>query len=483
MLFNSLDFAIFLPIVFAFYWLIGSKNTKAQNVLILLASYVFYGWWDWRFLLLILFSTLTDFAVGQALGKTREAQKRKALLCVSIIVNLGLLGFFKYANFFIENFTSAFSFLGSAIQSNSLNIILPVGISFYTFQTLSYTIDIYRKKIEPSRDFIAFGAFVSFFPQLVAGPIERASHLLPQFRSSRKFEYGQVVSGLRQILWGLFKKVVIADNCAQYADMIFNGSEHYGGSTLLLGAIFFAFQIYGDFSGYSDIAIGTSRLFGFNLMKNFAFPYFSRDIAEFWRRWHISLSTWFRDYLYIPLGGSQVSQLKVVRNIFIVFLVSGFWHGANWTFVVWGGLNALFFLPLLLTKRNRKYTNVVAENRWLPSLRETLSMLSTFGFTCVAWVFFRAENLAHALNYLSEMFSRSLFSKPTVPDTKDFPLTLLLLLLFLAAEWAGRQNEFALEAVVSLKSNMVRKLVYVILLFCIGMFMQADESTFIYFQF
>lgn len=377
MLFNSIDFAVFLPVVFLLYWFVF-KRLFWQNILLLVASYVFYGWWDPRFLILILFSTVVDYTIGVQLGKHEERRKRKLLLWTSIAVNLGLLGFFKYYNFFVENFIEAFTFFGFEIKTGLLNIILPVGISFYTFQTLSYTIDVYRRKLEPTRDFISFSAFVSFFPQLVAGPIERATHLLSQFYRKREFDYGLAVDGLRQILWGLFKKVVIADNCAEYANIIFNNYEDYSGSSLLLGAFFFAFQIYGDFSGYSDIAIGISRLFGFDLMKNFAFPYFSRDIAEFWRRWHISLSTWFRDYLYIPLGGSHGGTWMKVRNTFIIFLVSGFWHGANWTFILWGALNALYFLPLLLSNRNRKNLDDIAENGWLPSFKDVIKMGLTF---------------------------------------------------------------------------------------------------------
>jgi len=306
MFFNSVEFAIFLPIVFCLNWFVVGKNLRIQNALLLLASYFFYGWWDWRFLSLIAFSSLVDYFVGIGLGRTNNRAKRKLLLLTSIFVNIGFLAFFKYFNFFAENFYKAFTFLGQPISDLILlNIILPVGISFYTFQTLSYSIDTYRRKLEPTKDIIAFFAFVSFFPQLVAGLIERATNLLPQFYTNRVFKYDEATDGMRQILWGLFKKIVIADNCAIYANDIFSNYGNYSGSTLLLGAVFFAFQIYGDFSGYSDIAIGTSRLFGFNLMRNFAFPYFSRDIAEFWRRWHISLSTWFRDYIYIPLGGSR----------------------------------------------------------------------------------------------------------------------------------------------------------------------------------
>src|SRR5690554_2496880 len=324
MLFNSIDFAIFLPIVFLMYWFVTNKNLKLQNFLIVVASYVFYGWWDWRFLSLIVFSTLIDYLVGVALSKQENQAKRKALLWTSIIVNLTFLGFFKYYNFFLDNFVTAFSFFGTEINANSLNIILPVGISFYTFQTLSYSIDVYKRKLEPTKDFIAFSAFVSFFPQLAAGPIERATHFLPQFYKKRTFDYSKAVDGMRQILWGLFKKIVIANNCAEYANLIFNNSADYSGSTLVLGALFFTFQIYGDFSGYPDIAIGTARLFGFDLMRNFNYPYFARDIAEFWRRWHISLSTWFRDYLYIPIGGSRGGIGMKIRNTFVIFIVSGF---------------------------------------------------------------------------------------------------------------------------------------------------------------
>lgn len=479
MLFNSIDFAIFLPIVFILYWFVTNKSLKLQNLLIVIASYIFYGWWDWRFLSLIIFSTFVDYSIGIALSKQENNFKRKILLWTSIIVNLGFLGFFKYYNFFLYNFKTAFSFFGSEISANSLNIILPVGISFYTFQTLSYSIDVYKRRIEPTKDIIAFSAFVSFFPQLVAGPIERATNLLPQFYKERKFEYALAVNGMRQILWGLFKKVVIADNCAQYANLIFNNSSEQSGSTLLLGAIFFTFQIYGDFSGYSDIAIGTSRLFGFNLMQNFAFPYFSRDIAEFWRRWHISLSTWFRDYLYIPLGGSRGSTWLKVRNVFIIFLVSGFWHGANWTFIIWGGLNALYFLPILLTKNNRKNLDTVAEGRYLPRIKELLLMLLTFGLTVFAWIFFRAESVTHAIRYISEIFSGSLLSIPKIRPTYVF----ILIIIFLIFEWLGRNLQYPLQNIQYRCPILIRYLLYISLATAILLFSGGKEQQFIYFQF
>lgn len=445
MLFNSVDFALFLPLMLVLYWSIPKKHLKWQNSLIAAGSYFFYGWWDWRFLALILLSSVVDFSLALALDRQENAFRRKLLLWTSIGVNLGVLGFFKYFNFFLDNFLSAYSLLGADIQANSLNIILPVGISFYTFQTLSYTIDVYKRKLKPTSDFISFTAFVSFFPQLVAGPIERATHLLPQFARSRTFEYHKAVDGLRQILWGLFKKVMVADNCAEFANHIFNNSGDYSGSTLVLGALFFTFQIYGDFSGYSDIAIGTARLFGFDLKRNFAFPYFSRDIAEFWRRWHISLSTWFRDYLYIPLGGSRGGRGMQIRNTMIIFIVSGFWHGANWTFIIWGALNALYFLPLLLRKKNRTNMEIVAPGRFFPSFRDATKILSTFGLTVLAWVFFRAENVSHAFSYLAEIFSPSLFSIPSIVGgiAQSLP-TLALVLVMLLAEWLQRDQEHVL---------------------------------------
>jgi alginate O-acetyltransferase complex protein AlgI len=484
MFFNSIDFAIFLPLVFILYWFVFNKDLKFQNFLIVFASYVFYGWWDWRFLSLILFSTIVDYAVGVQLSKKTKTKNRKLLLWTSILVNLGFLGFFKYYNFFLDNFISAFTLFGNEIQANSLNIILPVGISFYTFQTLSYSIDVYKGKLKPTKNFIAFAAFVSFFPQLVAGPIERASNLLPQFYKKRKFDYHQAVDGLRQILWGLFKKVVIADNCAIHANQIFNNSDDYSGSTLVLGALFFTFQIYGDFSGYSDIAIGTSRLFGFNLKKNFAFPYFSRDIAEFWRRWHISLSTWFRDYLYIPLGGSRGGTWTKVRNTFIIFIVSGFWHGANWTFIVWGALNALYFLPLLLLKKNRANTDTVAQGKYLPTMKEVINMGTTFGLTVLAWVFFRAENIGHALRYLSEIFSYSFFTSPYYPGIGLTISTIIIIFIFVFIEWFGRENEYAIEKLGVKRSKLFRWLFYVIVILTIYLFGNFSvDLEFIYFQF
>lgn len=480
MLFNSIDFAIFLPIVFFLYWFVTHKNLKLQNFLIVLASYIFYGWWDWRFLSLIIFSTLVDYTVGQKLRSEENKLKRRTLLWTSILVNIGFLGFFKYYNFFLENFVSAFTFFGAEIKANTLHIILPVGISFYTFQTLSYTIDVYKRKLEPTKDIIAFSAFVSFFPQLVAGPIERATNLLPQFYEKRSFMYTNAVNGMRQILWGLFKKIVIADNCAELANLIFNNSADYSGNTLILGAILFSFQIYGDFSGYSDIAIGTSRLFGFNLKQNFAFPYFSRDIAEFWRRWHISLSTWFRDYVYIPLGGSRGSTLKTVRNIFIIFIVSGFWHGANWTFIVWGALNAVYFMPLLLTKNNRNHMDIVAKGKVLPGIREFFLIVITFGLTVFAWIFFRAENTEHAIQYITDIFA-----EPDMLLSLDiywkYKKLIVLMGIFMMVEWLGREQQYAIEKIRL--PQFARWIFYLMIGMLIFVFGKFNETEFIYFAF
>ncbi len=482
MLFNSIDFAIFLPVVFFIYWFLLHKQHNWQNLFMVAASYVFYGWWDWRFLSLILFSTLIDYLCGRGLASEENPLRRKLYLLASIVINLGFLGFFKYYNFFLDNFRTAFTFFGQDISLRGLNIILPVGISFYTFQTLSYTIDVYRRKLEPTSDFIAFAAYVSFFPQLVAGPIERATNLLPQFYHNRIFDYNQAVDGMRQILWGLFKKIVIADNCARYANLIFNNSGDYGGSTLLLGVLFFTFQIYGDFSGYSDIAIGTSRLFGFNLMRNFAFPYFSRDIAEFWRRWHISLSTWFRDYLYIPLGGSRNGKAAGIRNTFIIFAISGFWHGANWTFIVWGLLNALYFLPLLLLNRNRQNLDTIAAGKLWPSLREFGNMALTFGLTVFAWIFFRAANLTQAGQIISEIFSASFFTAPALLSDGKVLITIILVIAFVIMEWLGREEEYAM-ARIGFGWPRYRRWAMYYAVILVSLYFAGEPQQFIYFQF
>lgn len=481
MIFNSIDFAIFLPLVFLVYWFVVKGNLKIQNAFLLIVSYVFYGWWDYRFLSLIALSSLIDYLIGIKLGESYNPRNRKVLLGLSIFVNLGFLGFFKYYNFFTDSFADAFSLLGTAIDPQRLDIVLPVGISFYTFQTLSYSIDVYRKKLDPTKDIVAFFAFVSFFPQLVAGPIERATNLLPQFQTIRSFDYSKAVDGMRQILWGLFKKVVIADNCAEYANQIFDNYSGFGGSTLALGAVFFTFQIYGDFSGYSDIAIGTSRLFGFDLKRNFAFPYFSRDIAEFWRRWHMSLSTWFRDYLYIPLGGSKGSIANKVRNTFIIFIVSGFWHGANWTFIFWGFLNALYFLPLLISNSNRNNIATVAEGNLFPKLREFLGIIITFALTVIAWIFFRSNSIGEAFEYLFGIFSISFFEVPKIISIKMI-IVMSFMIFMIVLEWYQRHKEHGLELTTAKTSAFARWFLYIFLIYCI-IWLGGKQQEFIYFQF
>jgi len=478
MLFNSISFALFLPIVFFLYWFVLQKSVRNQNILLLLSSYFFYACWDWRFLFLLVFSTLLDYYTGLKMSGAANSIEKKFWLWLSVSINLGFLGFFKYYNFFAETFADAIANLGIHIDTWTLQIILPVGISFYTFHGLSYVIDIYNDKIKAEKNFIDYSVFVSFFPLLVAGPIERATHLLPQIQKKRIFEFAAAADGVKQILWGLFKKIVIADQCAKYVNLIFDHSADYSGSTLVVGAVLFAFQIYGDFSGYSDIALGTARLFGIDLLRNFAFPYFSRDIAEFWRRWHISLSTWFRDYLYVPLGGSRGGTWLKVRNTFIIFLVSGFWHGANWTFIMWGLLNALYIMPSILFNTNRNNLDIVATGRLLPSLKDFAAILLTFSLTVLAWIFFRSDTVTGAFEYIGTIFSKSLFTMPSI-----FPkLQILLVLFFIVIEWMGRQQQFAIATLGNQKPKVMRYAFYYLLILMIVVF-NGNSQQFIYFQF
>mgnify|MGYP000188665107 CR=1 FL=1 len=475
MLFNSICFLIFLPTVFILYWFVTNKNLKSQNLLLLVSSYIFYGWWDYRFLSLIFASTLVDFIIGKALEKQQNIKHRKILLGMSISFNLGLLAVFKYYNFFIESWVNAWQMLGVSMDKFTLTIVLPVGISFYTFQTLSYTIDVYRKQLVPTHNFNQFAAYVAFFPQLVAGPIERASNLLPQFSVPRKFNTEFAMSGVYLIIWGMFKKVVIADNCAFFVNQLFAEPKGFSSGELWLGAIFFGFQIYGDFSGYSDIAIGTARLFGFDLKTNFSFPYFSRDIAEFWRRWHISLSTWFRDYLYIPLGGSRGATWMKVRNVFIIFLVSGLWHGANWTFIVWGGLHAALFLPLLMRKKNRKHLAIhVFKKRYI------FSMSFTFVLVTIAWVFFRADTVSIALDYILGMFKlNDIYIPLFIKTSKNILFTCMIVFsitILLGFEYVALKKQHK-EVMLSEITAVFIGLVIVFF----GVF--KNPTDFIYFQF
>lgn len=477
MFFNSIAFAIFLPIVFFLYWFVFNKTKSTQNALLIVASYYFYSCWDWRFLFLLVFSTFLDYYTGIQIEKGKSERSRKFWFWLSIIVNLGFLGIFKYYNFFAASFADLLTSVGFKASPILLNIILPVGISFYTFHGLSYVIDIYYKRIKAEYNFVDYSLFVSYFPLLVAGPIERATHLLPQVKVKREFNFQIAKEGVYQIAWGLVKKVVIADTCASYANAIF---DHYTGMnsfSLILGAIYFAFQIYGDFSGYSDIALGVSKLFGLDLLRNFNYPYFSRDIAEFWRRWHISLSSWFRDYLYIPLGGSKGGLWMKIRNTFIIFIVSGFWHGANWTYVVWGFINAVYFLPLLLSNSNRNNMDAIVLKWNFDSAKVIMSILYTFLLTCIAWVFFRARTITDAVSYLKRIVTDRSFNFQYL-DNERYSYELLIMIgLFVLIEWNSRNK---IEP-ISGKRSFLKLSLAIMAIMAFGTF--SDYKEFIYFQF
>ncbi len=505
MLFNSIEFAVFLPIVFLLYWFVFDYALRRcmhqlllQNLFIVVASYIFYGWWNWRFLILIAFTTLCSFLSGIGIERAKSSRTRKVVMIVNIVINLAILGTYKYYDFFVRSFAELF---GCQADSLLLHLVLPVGISFYTFQALSYSIDVYRRQIQPTHDLIAFTAFLSFFPQLVAGPIERATNLLPQFLQRRHFDYAQAVDGMRQILWGLFKKIVVADNCATYVDAVFADYTSYSGSTLLLAAVLFSIQIYGDFSGYSDIAIGTAKLFGIRLMRNFNVPYFSRDIAEFWRRWHISLTTWFRDYVYIPLGDSRpvaperihhkeaYKKAIIIRNTFIIFLLSGFWHGANWTFIAWGAYHAFLFLPLILLGRNRRYRDTVAtitlpdgtaKAKLLPSVAEAAQMLFTFALAVVGWIIFRADTITDACAFIAGIGSKSLLSIPWLINRGYYIHTFIAIAAMFLIEWLNRNTAHGFNRLP--KYGLVRFLIYYSVVLCIFLY-SGENETFIYFQF
>lgn len=475
MAFNSVSYGIFLVSIFAIYWFALKGNIRKQNILLLGASCLFYGWWDWRFLVLIFFSIIVDFQLGIAISKSIHEKRRKYLVAVSVWTNLLLLGFFKYYNFFIDSFIDASNLLGFYPNISSLNIILPVGISFYTFQTLSYTIDVYRGKMKACDDFVVFATYVSFFPQLVAGPIERARKLIPQFESKRIFSRIEVEDGLRQILWGLIKKVVIADNCATIVNQVFSDSSGLDGPSHWIGMIFFAFQIYGDFSGYSDIAIGSARLFGFNLSQNFAYPFFSRNYAEFWRRWHISLSTWFRDYFYIAVGGGK----QKVRNFMLLFIISGMWHGASWNFIIWGFLNGLLFLPSIKWKVGGNFTGVASEGSVLPTPIDFWRMSKTFLSLCITYIFFRAKDLNEVIEYYQGLL---LGNGPGSILNSDSFIVLIFILIFLAIEWAGRTHKYAIEKIAETHSPVFRWAYYILLVVTLSAF-AGEPQQFVYFQF
>jgi D-alanyl-lipoteichoic acid acyltransferase DltB (MBOAT superfamily) len=477
MFFNSLSFAVFLPIVFVLYWFVFNKTKSSQNLLLIVASYYFYSCWDWRFLFLLVFSTFLDYYTGIRIERSKTEIGRKFWFWLSISVNLGFLGVFKYYNFFAASLSQLLNGVGLQTSPLLLNVILPVGISFYTFHGLSYVIDIYLKRIKAEYNFIDYSLFVSYFPLLVAGPIERATHLLPQVKVKRTFDYDKAKEGVYQMIWGLFKKVVIADTCATYANAIFDHYSSMNSLSLLLGAFYFAFQIYGDFSGYSDMALGMSKLFGLDLLRNFNYPYFSRDIAEFWRRWHISLSSWFRDYVYIPLGGSKGSKFKQVRNVFVIFLLSGFWHGANWTFLAWGFINAVYFLPLLLLHKNRSNIETVQLQWDLGSVKVVFSILSTFALTCLAWVFFRAKTIGIAFDYIGRIFTNRNFSSQYLENERYSYEFLLLIFIFILVEWNSRNQ---IEP-ISGRYSWIKMALCLAAIGALGTY--SDYKEFIYFQF
>lgn len=483
MLFNSLQYLVFLPLAFVLYWFVFSR-LKWQNAFVVVASYVFYGWWNWHFLLLIFITSLCSYASGLLIDHAAGV-RAKAVVAANLVINLGILGVFKYYNFFAESFDSLLSALGMHADLPTLKLILPVGISFYTFQALSYTIDVYRHRLPATRDAVAFFAYISFFPQLVAGPIERATQLLPQMLLRRTFDYEAATDGMRQMLWGFFKKMVVADNCALVANAIWVDCASQSSAALAVGALMFTLQIYGDFSGYSDIAIGTARLFSINLSRNFDFPYFARNVSEFWRKWHISLMSWLTDYIYIPLGGNRVSRLKNVRNVSVVFLVSGLWHGANWTFVAWGVYHALLFIPLRLMGVKGRFDQSVAAGKLLPSLKELCQMLLTFVLVVVGWILFRSDSMAQAAAYMHGMVTPC-----TVGDAlaalrmAKVPMTFGAAMML--AEWLQRTKQHALQIDGSwcapLRKRGVRWALYV-LIGLVTVWFQGAQQSFIYFQF
>ena len=472
--FNSIYFLVFLIIVFHAHWGLFSKTKTSQNSFLLCCSLFFYAAWDYRFLILIILSISIDYYLGIAIYSSHRTITRKVFLGLSILINFGLLFIFKYFNFFIESFGVFISSFGYNTNFKSLNIILPVGISFYTFQTVSYSIDVYKAKIKPTTDWILFASYVSFFPQLVAGPIERANRILPQLSNKRELEKNQVNDGLRKIFIGFFKKVVIADSLAPMVEYSFNNYQDLSSFALFLGVLYFTFQIYCDFSGYSDIAIGISKLFGIDLMENFNYPYFAKNIGDFWKRWHISLTTWFRDYLYVPLGGSRGSLLSSLRNVTIVFLLSGFWHGANWTFIFWGFIHVICYIPFFLRKKypsDKFLTFFTIKN-------QILARLTTFTFVMLSWIFFRSDTIGSAINYVIKLFSfkgnQNTFLNPSNNLDATFYIIYIVIFVLIDFYFFNEKRE----------SDLQRRLINTSLLAIILFFVQINQSeSFIYFQF
>ena len=485
MLLNSIEFLFFLPIVFLVYWGIGyarindALKLRLQNVALLLASYAFYAWWDWRFLGLLVGMSLISWCCGYLINCSQYTShfiNAKCLMITNVVLDLGVLALFKYYNFFIGSFADLFGLQNSI---HSMKIVLPLGISFFTFQAIAYVVDVYKRKIEPT-NLVDCLLYIGFFPKLLAGPIERPTNLIPQIQKSRVFEYDLAVDGCRQMLWGLFKKIVVADNCAIYVDQVWSTYDTQSGSNLLLAAILYSIQIYGDFSGYSDMAIGTAKLLGFRFRDNFLFPYFSRNMNEFWRRWHISLNTWFVDYLYIPLGGSRDGKWHTIRNIMIVFLLSGLWHGADWSFVAWGAYHGLLLVLLILLNQNTKYEHVVAYDRLYPNLKEFGQMLLVFALATFGWMMFRADNMSQFIDYTARMCSADMLSIPCLINRDYYlPVALWITILFVV-EWMMRNKKHGMD--MATLPAYVRYMIYLMMVFIIGVF-GGQTTNYIYFQF
>jgi len=491
MLFTSITFAFFLLLVFVLYWFVFNRNIKSQNFFLLLSSYIFYGWWDWRFLFLLFFISASNYLFAILIQKQVQKSYRKLFFISGLIINIGTLVIFKYFNFFIDGFNDLISLFGLNANLITLNIILPIGISFYIFLSLSYIIDIYQQKLSAARNFFDALLTFSFFPIILAGPIQRPISLLPQIQTRRIFNYTQAIDGLKQILWGVFMKTVISDNCAVHADKIFTGYSTYSGSTLILGAFMFTVQIYADFAGYSNIAIGVGKLLGFNIMKNFAYPYFARDIREFWKRWNISLTTWFRDYVFLPIAYSVSRNIKsdafyLIKTEFFIYFIgisftwilTGLWHGANYTFIIWGLIHGFFLIINHVAAKPRKKIlkrlNIRNDNIVLT----IVDSVATFTIIMLSWIFFRADNGGYAFGYLSGIFSMSSFSIPEIrPRT-----TILLIVLFSIIEWLGRDHEYAIAKIGIKWPRLIRWGIYYSIIIAIFYF-AGSELQFIYFQF
>lgn len=481
MVFNSLEFLVFFILAFCLYWLKG-RNFFYQNVILVVASCIFYAWVDWRFLFLIGFTAILTYGTGLIISKSNNnsVSGRKFALTLNIVINLVILGFFKYYNFFADSFNDAFSSLGISLDIPTLKLVLPIGISFYTFKAISYSVDLYKYKIAGGQDLLAVLCYLLFFPQLLAGPIEKARDLYPQFQHEREFSYSQAIEGSKLIIWGLFKKIVIADTACSIVNSIYGDYSSYNSSALLICALLYSFQIYGDFSGYSDMAIGIGNLLGIKSKKNFNLPYLSRDIAEFWKRWHISLNTWFVEYVYIPLGGSRVSKFVTIRNTFIIFLLSGLWHGANWTFICWGIFHALLFVPLLLLGKTKRFNTINVKKKF--SCIEWLNIVLTFFLVSIGWVIFRSPDIHTAFDYLVKLFTISDYGIPNINPKRLFAIMecSIAILFVLILEIKHKNNNVVLS--FNTKSRLLNNLGYLIVATWAILFYSVGQ-TFIYFQF